>query len=238
MKWLVFQHVPQEHPGLITNFAKENNITLDVIELWKPYHIPLVLNYDALIIMGGPMGVYEGTDKYPSREDEVKAIKEGLEKVPMFGFCLGHQLIAHVLGANVYPNIQNGKRIKEIGYYPIDLTPEGLQSPLFKGFASPAEVFLWHGDVCDVPKGATLLATSPLCKNQAYSYKNFYCIQFHFEISPDMINKLIEIDDKWIHEDFDFNEEKVRKQAKEKEALMKKQSDMLLRNFVNIISAK
>lgn len=238
MQWLVFQHVPQEHPGLITVFAQENNITLDIIELWKPYHIPSVLNYDALIIMGGPMGVYNDKDIYPSKEDEIKAIQEGLDKIPMFGFCLGHQLIAHVLGANVYPNIQNGKKIKELGYYPIELTPEGLQSPLFKGFTSPAEVFLWHGDVCDAPKGAMLLATSPLCHNQAYSYKNLYCIQFHFEITPEMIDKLIEIDNTWIHEDFDFDEEKVRQQAQEKAALMKEQSDRLLQNFVDILSGK
>lgn len=237
MKFLVFQHVPQEHPGLITTFAKKNSITLDIIELWKPYHIPSVTNYDALIIMGGPMGVYEGKDKYPSREDEVKAIKEGLYKIPMFGFCLGHQLIAHVLGANVFPNIQNGKRIKEVGYYPIEITSEGLQSPLFKGFRSPTEVFLWHGDVCDVPKGATLLATSPSCHNQAYSYKNLYCIQFHFEITPGMIEKLIEIDREWIHTDFEIDEVKLLTEARQKAKLMAKQSELLLSNFLRIIGS-
>ncbi len=238
MKFLVFQHVPHEHIGLIGDFAQENNIALDIIELWKPYQIPSVLTYDALIIMGGPMGVYNEKDVYPSRDDEMRAIKEGLFKVPMFGFCLGHQLLAHVLGADVYPNVISNRKIKEVGFFPIALTEEGLRSPLLKGFTSPLNVFLWHGDVCNVPKDATLLATSSLCQNQAFSYKNVFGIQFHFEITPEMIDTLIELDQKWIHEDNDVDENILRQQAKEKRGLMKEQSDKLLRNFVDIISSK
>jgi GMP synthase-like glutamine amidotransferase len=235
MKFLVFQHVPHEPVGLIADFAEKNNISLDIIALWKPYQIPSVLDYDALIIMGGPMGAYEGSDQYPSKGDEVKAIKKGMGKVPMFGFCLGHQLLAAVLGAKVYPNIKSKKKIKEIGYYPITLTPEGKKSQLFKGFNSPMDVLLWHGDVCDLPKGATLLASSPLCRNQAFVYKNIFGIQFHFEITPKMVKKLAEVDKKWIHEEFDIEEKELFRQAKEKEALMKEQSDKLLENFVQFI---
>jgi GMP synthase-like glutamine amidotransferase len=236
MKFLVFQHVPHEPLGLIADFAKKHNIELEIIELWKSYKIPPVLTYDALIIMGGPMGVYEGKDTYPSKKDEIMAIKEGLGKIPMFGFCLGHQLLANVLGAEVYPNIKNNKKIKEIGYYNIELTDNGKQNPLFKGFTSPIEVFQWHGDICELPKGATLLASSPLCRNQAFSYKNVFGIQFHFEITLEMIDGLIEFDKYWIHTDFDLDEYKLRKKAKEKEKLMKAQSDRLLENFVAFIT--
>jgi GMP synthase (glutamine-hydrolysing) len=235
MKFLVFQHVPHEPLGLIVDFATRKGIKLEIVELWKQYKIPSVLNYDALIIMGGPMGVYEGTDAYPSKKDELKAIKEGLGKIPMFGFCLGHHLLANALGAEVHPNSKNSKKIKEIGYYNIELTAEGKQNPLFKGFISPIEVFQWHGDVCELPKEATLLASSPLCQNQAFSYKNIFGIQFHFEITPEMIDGLIEFDQEWIHTDFDLDENKLLKQAKEKEKLMKIQSDKLLENFVALI---
>jgi GMP synthase (glutamine-hydrolysing) len=235
MKFLVFQHVPHEPLGLIADFAKKKSIELEIIELWKPYSIPSVLRYDALIIMGGPMGVYEEEDIYPSKNDEIKAIKEGLGEIPMFGFCLGHQLLASFLGAKVHPNIKNKKKIKEIGYYNIELTSEGKRNPLFKGFTSPIEVFQWHGDVCELPKNATLLASSPLCNNQAFNYKNVFGIQFHFEITPEMIEKLIEFDNNWIHTDFDLDEDTLRKQAKEKEKLMKAQSDGLLENFVAFI---
>ncbi len=236
MKFLVFQHVPHEKVGLIGDFAKKHTIELEIIELWKPYTIPSVLNYDALIIMGGPMGVYEDKETFPSKVDEIKAIKEGLGKIPMFGFCLGHQLLAYALGADVHPNLKNNKKLKEIGYYTIELTPEGKKSPLFKGFTSPIEVFQWHGDVCELPKDATLLASSPLCTTQAFSYKNVFGIQFHFEITTEMIENLIEIDRTWTHSDFDLDEKELLQKAKKNEKLMSEQSDRLLENFVSLIS--
>jgi len=235
MKFLVFQHVPHEHVGFIADFAQTHKIRLDIIELWKQYQIPSIIDYDALIIMGGPMGVYNGSTEYPSKNDEINTILEGLGKVPMFGFCLGHQLLANVLGANVHPNIISNKKVKEIGYYTIELTAEGKKSPFFKGFSSQMEVFLWHGDVCELPENAKLLATSPLCHNQAFSYNNIFGLQFHFEITTKMVKKLCEVDKKWLHEDIDIDEINLLKQAKEKEMLMKKQSDKLLENFVEFI---
>jgi len=86
--------------------------------------MPAIEHYNGLVIMGGPMGVY---DNYPSKEDEEKVIKNALGKIPIIGFCLGSQLLAHVLGARVYPNMKNGQRVKEIGYYDVDLTKEDIQ---------------------------------------------------------------------------------------------------------------
>ncbi|MBI4170416.1 MAG: type 1 glutamine amidotransferase [Candidatus Aenigmarchaeota archaeon] len=137
MKFLVLQHVPHEHPGLIANYAADNSIALDRVELWnKPCKIPDVSNYDALVIMGGPMGVYENADKFPSKDDEVQAIIAAIGRIPIIGFCLGSQLLAHTLGSRVYPNTIAGKTIKEIGYYNVDLTYDGSKDPLFKGFDS------------------------------------------------------------------------------------------------------
>lgn len=238
MKLLVFQHVPHEHPGLISTYAKENNISLHTIELWKKYSIPSLSNFDGLIIMGGPMGVYEGKETYPSKEDEIKTIKEGIGNIPMLGFCLGSQLMAYALGADVHPNIKNGKKVKEIGYYNIDVTSEGKQNPIFKDFTSPMEVLEWHGDAFELPKDSTLLATSPLCTNQAFSYKNASGLLFHFEFTPEMISKQIETDKQWIHQDFKLNEEKLIWQAQAKQNHMKTQSSRLLRNFISIILSR
>ena len=234
MKFLVFQHVPHEHPGLISDFAQERGIKLNIVEFWKPYKIPPLTNHDALIIMGGPMGVYEAKDVFPSKDEELSIIKKILGKIPIFGFCLGSQLLAYALGAAVHPNIKNGKHIKEIGYYNVDLTKEGMESPIFRGFPQKFEVLQWHGDAFDLPKDTNLLASSTNCTNQVFSFHHAYGILFHLEFKPEMVEKQIEFDRQWIHKDFEIDEQKLLAEAKQKESLMRAQSETLLNNFLDI----
>lgn len=120
----------------------------------------------------------------------------------MLGICLGSQLIAHALDARVYPNEKDAKPAKEIGYYSVHLTPEGRANRLFKGFDS------------DLPSGASLLATSPLCRNQAFAYKNAYGVLFHLEFTPEMVQGLAEVNREWAHENFDLDEEQLEKEAR------------------------
>jgi GMP synthase-like glutamine amidotransferase len=133
--------------------------------------------------MGGPMGVYE-VDRHPFLRQEIKAIRRFIDAgKPVLGVCLGAQLTAAALGADVYPN-----KKKEIGWYPIDLTPEGKKDPLFADFNKRETVFQWHGDTFDLPPGAVPLAESPLCRNQAFRWGDkVYGLQFHIEVSIAMI---------------------------------------------------
>lgn len=238
MKFLVFQHVPHEHLGLIGDYLKSKNIAAEIIEFWKPYEIPDIGDFDALIIMGGPMGVYEGDDVFPSKKDEVKVIKKAIKNnVPTIGFCLGSQLIAKALGSSVYPNIQNGKKVKEIGYYNVDLTAEGAKDQIFQNITSPVNVLQWHGDIFDLPKNAVSLASSPACQYQAFRYgKSTYGMLFHNEFTPEMVSKLIEIDQKWTHDDFDLDEEKLKQESKNYSSKMKGQCTQLFDNFLSIIT--
>lgn len=228
-KFLVLQHVEHENLGLISKVLEELNVGYKVVKLWEDYELPDVLDYQGLIIMGGPMGIYEN---YPSMKDEVNVIKKALGKIPVIGFCLGAQLLAYSLGARVYPNVVKGKKVKEIGYYSVELTEDGKKEPVLKRFVSPLRVFQWHGDAFDLPKKANLLATNQNCKNQAFVYgKSAYGFLFHFEFSPKMVKNQIAIDKEWIHQDFDMDEAKLRQEAEENAQLMEDQCRRLFQNF-------
>jgi GMP synthase (glutamine-hydrolysing) len=129
-----------------------------------------------IVVLGGPMGVYEA-DIHPFLDAELRLIREraALGK-PILGICLGAQLIAHALGARVYPG-----PVKEIGLSPIALTEAGRSSPL-SAVAPEQPVLHWHGDTFDLPKGATLLASSDAYPNQAFAVgRNVLALQFHLE---------------------------------------------------------
>ena len=131
---------------------------------------------DLLVVLGGPIGACED-DNYPFLAAELRLIEARLRAGrPIVGICLGAQLMARALGARVYPN--NG--VKEIGWSALDLTEAGRASPLAPLAGVP--VLHWHGDTFDLPDGATLLASTPVTRNQAFSWgKAALGLQFHAE---------------------------------------------------------
>lgn len=141
------------------------------------------LNYEGLtIILGGPIGVYE-TEDYPFLIDEISGLRQRLkDDKPTIGICLGAQLIAHALGANVYAGEQ-----KEIGWSELEIknVEQNILSPL-----KDTKVLHWHGDTFDLPENATLLASSAMYPNQAFSIgKNILALQFHLEILEESFEK-------------------------------------------------
>ncbi len=229
-KLLILQHVPHEHPGYMFNYVSERGIALDVIKLWEPYVLPDPASYAGIVVLGGPMGAYE---EYPSKNDELVLIEKNLGTIPMLGICLGSQLIAHALGARVYPNEKDGKRIKEIGYYDITLTEASTASPVFAGFPSTFKALEWHGDVFDLPVGSSLLASSTLVPYQAFSFKNVFGFLFHFEFTSDMVENQLKVDAKWAYKDFELDDNALIQQAKELAPLMKRQCYRLMDNFLS-----
>lgn len=135
-----------------------------------------------LIILGGPIGVYE-TEDYPFLNDEINYLKQRLQqKHPTVGICLGAQLIAHALGAKVYAGHQ-----KEIGWSKLDI--KNLpNNPLLA--LENTEVLHWHGDTFDLPENAELLASSELYPNQAFRIEsNILALQFHIEVAENSLEK-------------------------------------------------
>src|SRR5204863_2879167 len=112
------------------------------------------------------------------------------------GVCLGAQLLAKAVGAEVYRHRQ-----KEIGWYGIELTPEALDDPLFAGLPSTQTVFQWHGDTFDLPEGAVLLAKGATCRHQAFRLgRAAYGVQFHPEMTLEMVGDWLDqpsLAEKW-----------------------------------------
>ena len=144
----------------------------------QPFDAETLLAPDLLIVLGGPIGVYE-RDTYPFLTEEIAAIAARLEAgKPMLGICLGAQLMAAALGAKVAPG-----PTKEIGWAPLTLTADGQKSVLAPLGATP--VLHWHGDNCELPAGCTRLASTPDCPVQAFARTSSQLgLQFHLETEP------------------------------------------------------
>jgi len=192
MSVLIIKNIISEGPGTIEEFLRKEDIPFTIVELGGGGPPPPLGEFDTLVIMGGPMGVYE-MDKYPHLMVESRLIREAINRgMRVLGICLGAQMVAHCLGAEVYPG-----PYKEIGWYHIELTGDGLKDPLVRRLATHPQVgdfwkrfkvFHWHGDTFDLPLGAVLLASSELYKNQAFRYgDNIYAFQFHIEVTKEML---------------------------------------------------
>ena len=181
MRVLAFRHVPFEGLGLIEPALRLRHIEVEYADLYQPgAATPDAGRYDALIFMGGPMSV---NDDLPVLRHEMEFIRQAMaRRQPILGICLGAQLIARALGATVRRN-----PTKEIGWYGLQFTPAAGGDRLFGGL-SQETVFHWHGETFDLPPGAELLASSDLCRNQAFrAGERVYGLQFHLEVTPEMI---------------------------------------------------
>ena len=187
MKIHYLQHVEYEAPGLILNWAEENKHKLSSTKFFLNELLPKTINFDLLIVMGGPMNIYDYS-KYPYLKKEKLFITNIIQKgISVLGICLGAQLIADVLGAKVKAN-----KHKEIGWFPIQAVENKCSSELNKILSINTPVFHWHGDTFDIPKGATRLAQSDVCNNQAFVYnKNIFALQYHLEMSEKSLQTLI-----------------------------------------------
>lgn len=184
MRALVLQHIAVEGPGSLAPLLRTRGWDLDTVALYAGDRVPAQPRaYQAIIVMGGPMGVYD-EDTYPFLRAEHEFLQQAIaQEVPLLGICLGAQLLARALGARVYRNAR-----REIGWYTVDLTPAGRADALFADVGSPLRVFEWHSDAFDLPAGATHLAWSADCAHQAFRYGDrTYGILFHLELLPEMI---------------------------------------------------
>jgi GMP synthase-like glutamine amidotransferase len=186
MKIHFIQHVPFEDPAFIMDWAEKKNYPVSSGRAYLNDPYPDYNEFDLLLIMGGPMSVND-EHLLPWLTTEKKFVKEAISKGKIVvGICLGAQLIASVFGAKVKLNIQ-----KEIGWFPVkfnDTECKRLSLP----FSGELMTFHWHGETFDLPEGSVLLASSQVCKNQAFAIGNsVFGFQFHLEANKYSIDRLI-----------------------------------------------
>lgn len=182
---LVVQNIGCEHLGNLSRLFESDGYNISLLNSQKD-SIPTEINsYSGIIILGGPMSVY---DNYDYLKDQQKLIKTAVDmQIPTLGICLGSQLIAESLGGTVYQG-----NLKEIGWYNIEITENGNRD-IFNGVKSfKNKVFQWHGDTFHLPESAIILAKSDTYV-QAFRINSAIGIQFHIEINESMIEEWIKI---------------------------------------------
>jgi GMP synthase-like glutamine amidotransferase len=196
MRVRYLQHVPFEGVAAIGEWAADRGHRLEATELFRHQggggEIPAFPDpaaFDLLVVMGGPMSVYDDAE-YPWLPRErafIRAAITGGKRV--VGICLGAQLIAAALGAEV----KRGPH-KEIGWYPVELTPAGRRLALFADFPTRFPAFHWHGDMFEIPEGALWAASSAACPHQALVLDGGRVVglQFHLEETAESVSSLVE----------------------------------------------
>jgi GMP synthase (glutamine-hydrolysing) len=178
-KCLAVRHVAFEDLGILGPLVSSRGYDVRYHDAGvQPFAAETLLAPDLLILLGGPIGVYE-REAYPFIAEEMAAIAARIDAdKPILGICLGAQLMAAALGAGVAPG-----PVKEIGWAPLTLTADGRKSVLSSLGTTP--VLHWHGDNCELPSACTLLASTQHCPVQAFTRApSQLALQFHLEIEP------------------------------------------------------
>ena len=181
------QHVPFEDLAYIESWAQERSHSISRTLLFNNDPFPEMSEFDWLVILGGPMNIYE-EEEFPWLKREKKFISEAIAQQKfVLGICLGAQLVADVLGGKVFEN-----PYKEIGWYPVRLTPEARKSAIFRPLPAQFVAFHWHGDTFSIPPGGIRIAESEGCSKQAFEYHGRVIgLQFHLESALESIQRLI-----------------------------------------------
>ncbi len=186
MQALVLQHIACEPPGVFEDVLRERGVEILRVELDDGELLPASLDgIDAVVAMGGPMSVNDEAE-HPWLVAEKALIATAVRSgVPFWGSCLGVQLFASALGAEV----RRGP-LPEVGVLPVHATAAAAADPVFASLSWPRPTLQWHQDTFDLPEGAVLLATSPAYPHQAFRVgESAYGVQFHLEVDAAMADE-------------------------------------------------
>ncbi len=183
----IFRHVACEGPGYLGTFLENNNVPYEVICIDEGITVPQDLDdISGLVFMGGSMNV---TDPLQWIDDEKKLIKKAIDKnIPVLGICLGAQLMSAALGGEISHDPD-----MEIGWHNVEVDIKNKNNKWLQGLPEKFTPFHWHADTFSIPEDATVLLHSKCRKNQAFAIKNSIAIQFHLEMTVEMVKEWVSL---------------------------------------------
>jgi GMP synthase (glutamine-hydrolysing) len=202
---IVLQHVPFEGPGRIAEALERVGYDILIRRLCDGDPVPAdMAEQEVLVVMGGPMGVNdEDLARYPFLSQELDLLQRSIvADRAVLGVCLGSQLLARAAGARVFRNLHQGRWVREVGWAPVAFHDVDRRQEL-AGLSASEVMLHWHGDTFDLPAGATLLASTDGCRNQAFRLTHGgrpgrqIGLQFHCEVDAPTITD-------WLREDADY----------------------------------
>jgi GMP synthase-like glutamine amidotransferase len=184
MRMAVLQHVEFEGPAAVADWAAERGVSVRLFHLHRSAALPSLDDFDMLTILGGPMSANDEA-RLSWLGSEIALVHEAIASdKTVFGICLGAQIIAKALGARVYPG-----SAKEIGWFPVERTGS---HPFFEGLPDSFAAFHWHGETFDLPRNATVLASSEITEAQAFAVgQRVLGLQFHIEATEQSVRALV-----------------------------------------------
>ena len=182
--FLVLQHIACEPPAAFEDELRSRGLDVTRVELDEGDPLPDWRDFPAIVVMGGPMGAYDEAD-HPWLVDEKRALREAVEAdVPVWGVCLGAQLLARAAGAWVGP-----AAAAEVGWFSVEVNDEGAADPVLRALPRRVDAFQWHYYTFELPDGAVELARSEAVR-QAYRLgERAWGIQFHAEVDRRMLDR-------------------------------------------------
>jgi len=197
MTILVIQNAAADPIGLFGDYLSARGFRM---ETWLPLEQPTPPSgeYSGLIILGGPMNACED-EAFPHLQQVVELIHQfSASDRPILGVCLGAQLIARAFGGRVYQN-----PVPELGFTQIYAAKNSINEPLLQDCPANLYVMQWHFDTFDLPAEAELLMSSEKCPNQLYRIRNnIYGVQFHPEVTPEIVRGWLAFKTQWIEENY------------------------------------
>jgi GMP synthase-like glutamine amidotransferase len=194
MRIVCLQHVDYEGPEKIADWATDRGHTLEtVIPLFESF--PDIADFDMLVVLGGPMGA-DDEAAYPWLAAEKRFIAQAVGAGRrVLGVCLGCQLVAEAIGGRAHPHA-----VREVGWFPVRLTPTGRYGRSLSVFPDTFVAGQWHGDTYELPEGVKTAAVSDACDNQAFEHGSGRVVglQFHLEWTPDALVDLVRHHGDWL----------------------------------------